>query len=662
MSKSQNLQTTQECLDITLHRRMLRRSVALAIGLGLTASSVESNVYAQFNSGDLPASPWSNRSDNVQPSNSGNRNTSERLRQPGMSIQPPTSANPNETSHVRPGVGQVRDLPRPAPITLLGPMVPHPSQTKSADKPEPSIPSTNIRPLDFPGAAKNPASPRNESSSLNQKTALPSHALTQKKPIDAQSDWHRVQASGLVLETESKPDSGILDFDTDSQTEQLASRSDRIMGTGLPDRDNIAATTKLPSQMASSKSSDSRDEPITLQSTNRSTATHRTETPLQLEHPGRKASLVHSVEEPTPDVPDVISKERAKPGLEVLPTSKARVDDVEMKRIALAQRVSHERLSDPAAAPARAPEVLESLPGWQSIERELKQRLEQCDSLLRRGAILSAREEANQGLLRLYRTMDLHRGSLFSEPAFEKALTAMREEADFLKNQGSSGIQAIVDSHTTDALKNRPLESTSPEMAAMHYRWYARYQLVTASDSHPWAADLLYAYGKTLEKDAELNPDRATMFRNQAVVCYQAATQTKPTQSEAANQLGFALIHLGRIDEAYNALSASIQCQPNANAWNNLAEVFRQRGAVADVEYALQQAAALEAGKPKYSYDNPEITEVEPAVFAKYSPMPTMASPSQNFSQNNVSASDPNGNRSTIRNAKSGSLFSKIFK
>ncbi|HUP79091.1 MAG TPA: hypothetical protein VM260_11100, partial [Pirellula sp.] len=289
-------------------------------------------------------------------------------------------------------------------------------------------------------------------------------------------------------------------------------------------------------------------------------------------------------------------------------------------------------------------------------------RLEQCDSLLRRGAILSAREEANQGLLRLYRTMDLHRGSLFSEPAFEKALTAMREEADFVKSHGGSGIQAIVDSHTTDALKNRPLESTSPEMAAMHYRWYARYQLVTASDGHPWSADLLYAYGKTLEKDAELNPDRATMFRNQAVVCYQAATQTKPTQSEAANQLGFALIHLGRIDEAYNALAASIQYQPNANAWNNLAEVFRQRGAVADVEHALQQAAELEAGKPKYSYDNPEITEVEPTVFAKYSPMPTMASPSQYFPPNNGPASDPNANRSTIRNAKSSNLFSKIFK
>ena len=179
MSKSQNLQTTQECLNITLNRRVLRRSVALAIGLGLTASAVESNVYAQFNSGDLPASPWSNRSEHVQPSNLENRHSSERLRQPSMSIQPPTSANPIATVEGRKVAGQVRELSRPGPITLLGPMVPHPSQTKSADKLEPSIPSTNIRPLDFPGAAKNPASPRNETSSLNHKTALPSLALTQ---------------------------------------------------------------------------------------------------------------------------------------------------------------------------------------------------------------------------------------------------------------------------------------------------------------------------------------------------------------------------------------------------------------------------------------------------------------------------------------------------
>jgi tetratricopeptide (TPR) repeat protein len=197
----------------------------------------------------------------------------------------------------------------------------------------------------------------------------------------------------------------------------------------------------------------------------------------------------------------------------------------------------------------------------------------------------------------------------------------------------------------------------------MHYRWFARYQLVSASDGHPWAADLLYAYGKTLEKDAELNPARSYMFRSQAVVCYQAAMQIAPTQSEVANQLGFSLIHLDRMEDAYTALATSIQLKPSANAWNNLAEVFRRRGSSADAEYAVQQATALSASVPKYTPDNPEITEVDPAVFAKYSPRPTMTSPTQNFAPSHSPSTVPSGHAPEVRSAKSSiSLFSKIFK
>jgi tetratricopeptide (TPR) repeat protein len=197
----------------------------------------------------------------------------------------------------------------------------------------------------------------------------------------------------------------------------------------------------------------------------------------------------------------------------------------------------------------------------------------------------------------------------------------------------------------------------------MHYRWFARYQLVAASDGHPWAADLLYAYGKSLEKDAELNPARANMFRGQAVVCYQAAMQIAPTQSEVANQLGFALIHLDRMEDAYTALAASIQHKPNANAWNNLAEIYRRRGSHADAEYAVQQATALSAGIPKYTAENPEITELDPAVFAKYSPKPTMAMSTQSFDPNSAPSTVPNAYGADVRSAKSSnSLFSKIFK
>jgi len=346
-------------------------------------------------------------------------------------------------------------------------------------------------------------------------------------------------------------------------------------------------------------------------------------------------------------------------------TNIPKLDEFEIKRIALAQRVSHETLSSPNIPQARAPVALESLPGWQAVERELKQRLERCDSLLKRGGVLSAREEVYEGLLRLFRVMDLHRGQLYSEPAFEKAIAAFREEADFqtiIVGRQGFGVQSIVDTHSTEALKGRPLDTTSPEMAAMHYRWFARYQLVAASDGHPWASDLLYAYGKTFEKEAELNPARAILFRSQAVACYQAAIQITPTQSEAANQLGFALIHLDRMDDAYAALTTSIQTKPNANAWNNLAELYRQRGAMAEADYAVKQAASLASSNPQYGPSNPEITEVDPAVFAQYSPMPTTAASTQNLMPRPMPASVPQGNPAYGQVTKPNkNLLSRIF-
>ena len=694
MSATRKMRKNEKCISLALDRKSIRRSFAIVFGLGLAATFAESQSFAQYASGDLPASPWSNRGENLRGRlvDDASRSSSGRLRQPSTSqheaaIDLRSANNPNS------------ETARPAPVILMGPMLPtvrpqtpleSQSQTLNSDR---SLESS--RKSKIPTNSRNVESPRNDSNHLNQTTALPSHALTQKKPMDAQSDWHRVQAGGLVLQGENAAYSEGPFQDFNESSTASATYRNRRLGAGLPDRDDDTNSPKLPSQMASAKSSMGREEPITLRSsspvienevsepdlnelvlpqaapskpTTATTTLSRTESVLQLESPTKTTTpvqLVPSVQETliasNTNVFPVFKAAQSAESINVAPA----VDEYQMKKFALAQRVSHELLSNTPTISARAPEALESLPGWQSVERELKQRLERCDALLKRGVVLSAREEASQGILRLYRTMDLYRGSLFSEPAFEKALVAFREEADFQKTLRSSqgvNVQAIVDTHATEALKNRPLESTSPEMASMHYRWYARYQLLIASDGHPWAADLLYAYGKTVEKEADLNPASSVMLRSQAVVCYQAATQITPAQSDAANQLGYALIHLDRMDDAYVALTASIQNKPNANAWNNLAEVFRRQGKSAEAEYAVQQASALENATPQYTAQNPEITEVDPAVFAMYSPAPTMVGPSQNFSANSLQANGPNGNASNVPVAKSGkSFFSKFF-
>jgi tetratricopeptide (TPR) repeat protein len=263
------------------------------------------------------------------------------------------------------------------------------------------------------------------------------------------------------------------------------------------------------------------------------------------------------------------------------------------------------------------PGFLESPVGWKAIRQELANHLENCDSLLRRGATHSARAEVLAGLRKLFRAMDLHRGVTYSETCFEAALTAMREESDFHNLKMSRSVASIVAMHTTPALKNRVLDSVTTELACQHYRAFARYQMLQAADGHLFAADLFYALGKTLEKDAEQNSDRAQQLRSQAVICYQSAIQLRPNQHHAANQLGYALIHLDRLEEAYDALRWSIESKPNAQAWTNLAEIYRRRGATSEAQYAVQQAMALAGDQGS---DPIDVIQVDPATFARYSP------------------------------------------
>jgi tetratricopeptide (TPR) repeat protein len=251
--------------------------------------------------------------------------------------------------------------------------------------------------------------------------------------------------------------------------------------------------------------------------------------------------------------------------------------------------------------------------------------------------------------------MDAHRRVLHSGPALEKAFIALREDADFQNLVGGGtfdSISSLVGSHSTEALKGRVLDGVSSEIASQHYRTYARYQFVLAADGHRWAAELLYAFGKTLEKEAELDPEKSFRLRSQSVACYQAAIQISPSQSEAASQLGYVLINLDRMDEAQRALMVSLQHRPTASAWNNMAELHRRLGAHADAEYAIQQATAIAQIRPNYSAEKPEITEVDAATFAKYSPI----APQMQTASAPVPASS-----SGVRTASSSSFFSKIF-
>jgi tetratricopeptide (TPR) repeat protein len=114
-----------------------------------------------------------------------------------------------------------------------------------------------------------------------------------------------------------------------------------------------------------------------------------------------------------------------------------------------------------------------------------------------------------------------------------------------------------------------------------------------ATMNHPWAADLLYALGKTYEHELEYAPKYQEVLREQSLVCYQAALRIAPKRGYISNQLGYSYLHVGSLDEATKALQQALDAGPTAYSWRNLAELYRRRGLVREAQLADQQADFL---------------------------------------------------------------------
>ncbi len=349
--------------------------------------------------------------------------------------------------------------------------------------------------------------------------------------------------------------------------------------------------------------------------------------------------------------------------LQVVPASvgirQSPSDELGQSRMRTASRVSAELLDASRGPLAKSPLPIEPPTGWKTIEDNLKQHLANCDDLLRRGAILSAREEVLMGMRSLFRSIDLRGGTWTSEPAMDQALAAFAEESDFYRSNSTPGAgqntERIISGHKTNALKQTQLHLVSPDLAAQHYRAYAKQQWLIAAQGHPWTADLLYAYGKTLEREADQSPNESQMRRSQAVVCYQAAMEVNPRNADNANQLGFALLQLDRVDEAHVALNHSIQINPKAETWNNLVEVYRRRGEADQVAYAQRNILNLKQNDAPEMIGVPEVIEVDVKTFASVSPYPIGMQPNAP-SQSQVQQA------SAVAPPAKSSWFGKLFK
>lgn len=273
---------------------------------------------------------------------------------------------------------------------------------------------------------------------------------------------------------------------------------------------------------------------------------------------------------------------------------------------------------------------LEAPPGWNAVEKSIRDKLETCDAMLRRGAIFSARQTCWKGLEELCQVLDLHDPNGKRVECLRKALVAMREEEDFYRFSDiqlakSDTISNLCFAHETpvirDLLQQNGAESLNinPLIAAQHYRSFARDQLVQACDHHPWGADLLYALGKAFEKQAWEDRSRSALVHQHAELVYQAALETNPNQTLAATQLGYVLLQLDRPREAQATLARSLQVAPSQASLQNLAEAYRRMNDSNSMQWCIVQLDQLKRREQNSQPDIP-FTEINAQQFAAISP------------------------------------------
>lgn len=586
----------------TLPSRLNKRAkqsallTALLLGIALPANA-QSRIAP---SGALPASPWSHRSDRepvVQPSASPtSRNTQATvIRQPRAN----TVARRNETSRGESIQGeQIRNETIRTPL----PFNQNTQQTTQAQAEE-------IQPLRTMNTLQAPVPTQaNDSSRRNM---FPSEAQQPMLPIvpAPSSPKHlypepQIETQGTQPQLEIDPS-----FD---DTNQFTSNRSTSNGNNAPTLGGWERLPRAGVQLASDPNELS-DLPGLPDRADRSSGNWS----------GAPANS-NLTSYPTGIVPQTVDPSIA---LRNAPTTS------EWDRIVKEQYDNRQRMGKLVSEELRAAQqtVLEDKPmaieppeGWRSIETQLKQHLEACDQLLRRQAVLSAREEVMQGMRLLFRALDQRANNTHSERCLDLALLAFKEEADFHLSMRdpnhSASVASIVAGHQTPALKGVQLTDVPSATAAQYYRHYSKDMLVRAANQNSYAADLFYAYGKCLEKMSTDQSIDRKMYLAQAAACYQASLMTAPNQLDSANQLGYVLIQLDRNAEAESYLAYSLNLRPTPTAFQNLAELYARKGDGVGRDWAMKQLASIAPRTLQPQRMRPVVQEVDEATFARLSP------------------------------------------
>lgn len=295
----------------------------------------------------------------------------------------------------------------------------------------------------------------------------------------------------------------------------------------------------------------------------------------------------------------------------------------------LASLVSHQIVGSGVSRQQVAIDPMHAPAGWSSIREQLLTHVNRCESLLRKRAFFSAREEAEKGITYLAQVLDGMENRYHCEPAWSAARLALEESEDFLSTERTSTnpnfLRQLIDSHETPVLKTAADLELAPATAAQRYRFYAECCLMEAAQNHTWASDLLYSAGRSYQAQSDSADGNKRLLRWRAISFYRAAVGIDKTNSLAACNLGFCLLQMGLDQEAHQVLLDASRVRPNADVLKNLIESSRRTGDEANMQVALASLQPL----PNAAGKQPPATVIQEIPDWQFRAMsPRTASPS----------------------------------
>jgi tetratricopeptide (TPR) repeat protein len=196
--------------------------------------------------------------------------------------------------------------------------------------------------------------------------------------------------------------------------------------------------------------------------------------------------------------------------------------------------------------------------------------------------------------------------------ALAAGLTAMKEAEDFLAGgarlETDLDLAAIIEGHSTPALKNRDIDSLTSLVALKSYFTFAQEKLAQAAGNEVAGSMTLRALGKLHEELARGKEPGTKAAASKAVAFYQASLMVCPQNFMAANDLGVMFARNGNYDDARKLLEYSLSLNMQSTVCNNLAMVYGHMQLNDKARQAQQQALAAAQMEQKHMQNSSGAT------------------------------------------------------